>query len=122
VGQGLMDDVPVEDIKRFEREMIDALRAMPSEALKTIKETGALDDDTAAKLKEEISSFKRNQWKGEEAPDSPKALAREAEQEEGAAEAEVAQAPAAVATDETGDELVEEAEAPEPEAGEAVAR
>src|SRR5256884_3225147 len=27
IGQGLMDDVPVEDIKRFEHEMIDALRA-----------------------------------------------------------------------------------------------
>jgi F-type H+-transporting ATPase subunit alpha len=63
VGQGLMDDVPVEDVKRFEFEMIAALRAMPSEALKVIKETGALDDDTAAKLKEEISSFKSNLWK-----------------------------------------------------------
>jgi F-type H+-transporting ATPase subunit alpha len=88
-GQGLMDDVPVEDIKRFESEMIDALRAMPSKALKAIKETGALDDDTAATLKEEISSFKTNFWKGDEAPDSPAALAAEEEQEEvtGGAEA-----------------------------------
>src|ERR671931_1192676 len=31
VGQGLMDDVPVEDIKRFEHEMIGALRDMGSE-------------------------------------------------------------------------------------------
>jgi F-type H+-transporting ATPase subunit alpha len=85
VGQGLMDDVPIEDIKRFESEMIDALRAMPSAALKAIKETGALDDDTAATLKEEISSFKSNLWKGAEAPDSPAALAQEeAEKEEGA--------------------------------------
>ena len=81
VGQGLMDDVPVEDIKRFESEMITALREMDSEALKTIKDTGALDDDTAAKLKEEITSFKTRLWQGEDAPDSPAALAAEAEEQ-----------------------------------------
>src|SRR5438128_880331 len=32
VSQGLMDDVPVEEIKRFESEMIEALRAMSSVA------------------------------------------------------------------------------------------
>jgi F-type H+-transporting ATPase subunit alpha len=83
IGQGLMDDVPVEDIKRFEHEMIEALRAMPSQGLKKIKETKALDDDTAAKLKEEITSFKTNLWKGAEAPDSPAALAKEEAEEEG---------------------------------------
>src|SRR5712692_8155743 len=57
VGQGLMDDLPVEQIKRFERELIDALRAMPSVALKAIKETRALDDSTAATLKEELAKF-----------------------------------------------------------------
>ena len=67
VGQGLMDDVPVEDIKRFELEMIDHLRATDSAALKTVKESTALDDDTAAKLKEEIEAFKSNQWKPTEA-------------------------------------------------------
>jgi F-type H+-transporting ATPase subunit alpha len=80
VSQGLMDDVPVEEIKRFENEMIEALRAMPSAALKAIKDTGALEDDTAAKLKEEITSFKSRLWKGE-APDSPAALAKEEEAE-----------------------------------------
>src|SRR5947208_2537199 len=44
VGQGLMDDLPVEQIKRFERELTTALRTMPSVALAAIKETGALDD------------------------------------------------------------------------------
>jgi F-type H+-transporting ATPase subunit alpha len=88
VGQGLMDDVPVEDIKRFEAEMVAALRDMGSEALKTIRETKSLEDDTAAKLKEEISSFKSRLWQGStEAPDSPAGLAKEAEEqgdEEGA--------------------------------------
>jgi F0F1-type ATP synthase, alpha subunit len=90
VGQGLMDDVPVEEIKRFEQEMVTALREMSSEALKTIRETKALEDDTAAKLKEEISKFKSRLWQGStEAPDSPAALAEEAKEqgdEEGAEE------------------------------------
>ena len=36
---------------------------------KAIQETKALDDDTAAKLKDEIEAFKSNQWKPTEAPD-----------------------------------------------------
>src|SRR3989475_296430 len=68
VGQGFEDDLPVEQVKRFERELIDALRAMPSVALKAIKETGALDDSTAATLKEEIAKFKRDLWKPGAAP------------------------------------------------------
>jgi hypothetical protein len=32
-------------------------------------------------LKEELEGFKRNQWKGAEAPDSPAALAKQAEEE-----------------------------------------
>jgi F-type H+-transporting ATPase subunit alpha len=63
VGQGLMDDIPIEEIKRFEEEMIEALRSRPSEALKTIRDTNNLDDATAETLKEEISSFKSNLWK-----------------------------------------------------------
>jgi F-type H+/Na+-transporting ATPase subunit alpha len=69
VSNGLMDDVPVEDIKRFESELIEHLRATDSAALKAIQETKALDDDTGAKLKEEIEAFKSNQWKPTEAPD-----------------------------------------------------
>ena len=67
VGQGLMDDVPVENVKRFEAEMIEYLRASGSRALKAIKESGALDDDTAAALREEIDAFKANQWNAEPA-------------------------------------------------------
>ncbi|HWD10084.1 MAG TPA: F0F1 ATP synthase subunit alpha [Actinomycetota bacterium] len=63
VGQGLMDDVAIEDVKRFENEMIEALRALPSAGLKAIRDTGVLDDATSATLKEEIASFKRNLWK-----------------------------------------------------------
>jgi F-type H+-transporting ATPase subunit alpha len=61
-----MDDVPVEDLKRFEAEMVEYLRAS-SEALKTIRETGELSDETANALKEDINAFKANQWRAEPA-------------------------------------------------------
>jgi F-type H+-transporting ATPase subunit alpha len=80
VGQGLLDDVPVEDVARFQAELIEGLRASGSPAMKSIKESRALDDDTAAMLKDEIETFKRNSWKGAEAPDSPAKLAKKAEE------------------------------------------
>jgi len=101
VGQGLMDDVPVEEIKRFESEMIDTLRVMQSKALKTIKETGALEDDTAATLKEEISSFKSNSWRSQ----TPEAVAAAAEKAKGA------EAPEDEGTDETDAAVPEEGKA-----------
>jgi F-type H+-transporting ATPase subunit alpha len=67
VSNGLMDDVAVEEIKRFESEMIEYLRSTGSPALKTVKESGALDDGTAAALKDEITAFKTNSWKSEAA-------------------------------------------------------
>ncbi|MGH9011620.1 MAG: F0F1 ATP synthase subunit alpha, partial [Acidimicrobiia bacterium] len=80
VSNGLMDDVPVEDIKRFESEMIEHLRASGSPALKAIKESKALDDDTAKALKDEIEEFKRNHWGVPEAEDSPAKLKEQAEE------------------------------------------
>ena len=63
VGNGLMDDVAMEHIKKFEAEFVQHLRDLPSEALETIRETGKLEDDTAAKLTEEIEAFKAHHWK-----------------------------------------------------------
>ena len=64
VGQGLMDDIPVEEIKRFELEMIDGLRAMPSAALKTDQGDRAPSTTTPAKPRREIGQFKSSLWKG----------------------------------------------------------
>ena len=63
--RGLMDDVEMEHIKDFEAKLMQHLRDLPSEALKTIRETGKLEDDTAAKLTEEIEGFKAHHWKAE---------------------------------------------------------
>ena len=45
--QGLMDEVPVDDVLRFEQEMLEYLRHHGS-ALRNIRETKNFDDDTAA--------------------------------------------------------------------------
>ncbi len=54
---GLLDDVPVVDVLRFEREMLEHMRAN-SPVLQTISETLKFDDDTQAAAKTVIDSFK----------------------------------------------------------------
>ncbi|MFT4165119.1 MAG: F0F1 ATP synthase subunit alpha [Microlunatus sp.] len=56
--QGLMDEVPVIDVLRFEREMLDYLRHHGT-ALTTIRESKVFDDDTAAALRQHITEFKK---------------------------------------------------------------
>ncbi|GAA1617427.1 F0F1 ATP synthase subunit alpha [Leucobacter chromiireducens] len=55
--KGFMDDVPVEDILRFEREFLDYL-GRNSEALNTLRATNVLDDDTVADITAQIEKFK----------------------------------------------------------------
>jgi len=56
--QGLMDEVPVDDVLRFEQEMLEYLRHHGS-ALRNIRETKNFDYDTAAGLREQIAEFKK---------------------------------------------------------------
>ncbi len=55
---GKLDDVPKEDILKFEREFLDHL-ARKTQILTTIRETNNLEDDTVAALEKEIAAFKR---------------------------------------------------------------
>ncbi|WP_336651856.1 MULTISPECIES: F0F1 ATP synthase subunit alpha [unclassified Leucobacter] len=55
--KGFLDDVPVEDILRFEREFLDYL-GRNSEALNTLRSTNVLDDDTVADITAQIEKFK----------------------------------------------------------------
>jgi F-type H+-transporting ATPase subunit alpha len=54
---GYLDEVPVEDILRFEREFLDYL-GRNSEALNTLRSTNVLDDDTVAEVTAQIEKFK----------------------------------------------------------------
>ena len=55
---GKLDEVPVEDVLRFESELLDYLRRN-SKVLTTIRETGNLADDTVTALEGDLAKFKR---------------------------------------------------------------
>jgi len=53
---GALDKVAVEDVRRYESELLDHLRRKGT-VLQTIRETGKLEDDTAEALKSEVEEF-----------------------------------------------------------------
>jgi F-type H+-transporting ATPase subunit alpha len=61
---GELDAVPIADVRRFERELLDHLRRHTG-ILDSIKETKALSDETEAALKQAVLEFKRGFQTGE---------------------------------------------------------
>ena len=55
---GRLDEVPVEDIRRFEQEFLDYVTAGHAGAFDVIRETGKLEDDTVAELEKALDAFK----------------------------------------------------------------
>jgi len=55
---GKLDEVPVEDVLRFEAELLDFLRRN-TKVLDTIRETNDLKDDTVAELEKDVAKFKK---------------------------------------------------------------
>jgi F-type H+-transporting ATPase subunit alpha len=56
---GQLDDVPVEDIRRFETEFLDYLRRNNEGLLTSIRETKDLPDDSITTLKDAMGQFRR---------------------------------------------------------------
>jgi F-type H+/Na+-transporting ATPase subunit alpha len=56
---GQLDDVPVEDIRRFEDQFLDYLRRNQSGLLGAIRETKDLTDDNIQTLKDSMNAFRR---------------------------------------------------------------
>src|SRR6266702_2792183 len=56
---GQLDDVPIEDIRRFENEFLDDIERNHTGILDAIRETGEFSDDTEAALKDAIDEFRR---------------------------------------------------------------
>lgn len=54
--KGKLDEVPVEDILKFESELLDHLRRN-TKILKTLAKTNVLDEETEAELEAEVDSF-----------------------------------------------------------------
>ncbi|GAB3208404.1 F0F1 ATP synthase subunit alpha [Marinactinospora thermotolerans] len=56
---GKLDDVPVEDVRRFEEGFLDFLSREHSKLLDSIRESGKFEDETAQALEEAVVEFKR---------------------------------------------------------------
>ena len=56
---GQLDDVPVEDVGRFEAEFLDFVQRDHAGIYDAIRETGALSDDTRTALKDTVAEFRR---------------------------------------------------------------
>src|SRR6202521_75453 len=55
---GLLDTVPVNEVRRFERELLEFVEANHASILKTIKDKKALDDSIKAEIKKTLDAFK----------------------------------------------------------------
>ena len=55
---GKLDDVPLEDIRRFERELLDYLKREHAGVLDTIRNTTDLSDDSVSLLEAAVAKFK----------------------------------------------------------------
>jgi len=64
---GKLDEVPIEDVLRFERELLDFL-GRNTEVLSTLRDTNVLSDETVAALHEGVDKFKLEFQTGEGKP------------------------------------------------------
>jgi F-type H+-transporting ATPase subunit alpha len=55
---GYLDDVPVEDVRRFETEFLDEIQRSHAGIYDAIRETGELSEDTIVALKDAIEEFR----------------------------------------------------------------
>ncbi|MDF9876303.1 F0F1 ATP synthase subunit alpha [Cellulosimicrobium cellulans] len=65
--KGKIDDVPVEDVRRFESELLDHLRRN-TDVLSTIAETGKLSEETEAQLSSAVDAFRSGFLTGDGTP------------------------------------------------------
>src|SRR5918998_3899970 len=57
--RGHLDDVPVEDVRRFETEFLDDVRRHHKDILDTIRETQQFDEDTEQQVVDAVTAFKK---------------------------------------------------------------
>ena len=58
-GNGYLDDVPIEDVGRFESEFLEYLKRQHAGILQTIRESLDLSEDTITALKDAVEEFRR---------------------------------------------------------------
>ncbi len=64
---GLLDDIAVEDLKRFEEELTNFIKNAHPAVLNTLREKKTVDDDLKASMKEAVEDFKATRWNKETA-------------------------------------------------------
>jgi F-type H+/Na+-transporting ATPase subunit alpha len=57
--RGYLDEIPVDDVKKFEAEFLDFMRNSKTDILDTIKTKQVIDDETEGKLRAAIDEFKK---------------------------------------------------------------
>ena len=68
VTNGLADDVPVEDIRRFEEELTEFVQSSRPAVFNTLRDKKSIDDDMKSLMRESVEDFKATRWnKGETA-------------------------------------------------------
>jgi len=75
--KGHLDSVPVEDVARFEQEVLEHVKASHDDILKEIRETKKLSEEAEEKLNDVINEFK----KGFSATDGSSVVVNEADSE-----------------------------------------
>ncbi len=58
VSNGLADDIEVDDLKRFEEELIDFIENSHPAVLNTLRDKKSIDDDLKASMREAVEDFK----------------------------------------------------------------
>jgi len=61
-SNGLCDDVPVEDVRAFEQELVKFVDSSHPAVLQTLRDKKSIDDDLKAKMKEAVEDFKATRW------------------------------------------------------------
>ena len=62
VTNGLADDIAVEDLKRFESELVDYMRNAHPGVINTMRDKKNIDDTLKAQMKEAVEDFKASRW------------------------------------------------------------
>ena len=58
-SNGYLIDIPLKEIRRFNKELLYFINLRYDDILKSIREEGVLSEETEAKLKEALTEFKK---------------------------------------------------------------
>src|SRR5262249_40821023 len=81
-ANGYLDDVPVEDVRRFEQELLEFMRTRKPDVGKAIVSRGPLCDDAEAQLKAAVEDFKQGFQSSEVHTAPPSEAEAEADEED----------------------------------------